>query len=485
MEAIRRIIEDMVAAGNLDGACGFAEDWLIDHPDDPMGFFLAAECRARAGDLVGAMHLIGHGRNLGGQFPPDFAAPFNNAWIVAPISFGYSEILCRPSAYLGRWTGGAPSRVQTEAIHALLDLHWQAWCDGDIAPPRRAGVFAGITPKPPARPVRLLVAMPRYIRCQPDYVDNDVALNFAASARAFGLETRVFECDALMDQRTDTPYAPEDRARARAELDAVLAEFRPDLMVIDGNGVAGEPDGIITPAEWNDLRRRHGVKILTFIPDCYDLPDHPKGIGKLSHWEACSDLVNILHPYGYDYVVSPRRDKVLVTPSLPFEPSLFAGQARERDLAYSLISSNSRFRATLINAARGSGLIGVGLVHNRTRAEAPDYPTYVEAIIRAKTSINNGRVYDNAYIITGRTCEAILGGSVLLEECATPFDDYYVPFVHYLPYSNYHELILLIQVLDGDESRRRRITDAARAFWDGHYSSGHYWTAILDRLGVG
>ncbi|WP_173982443.1 glycosyltransferase [Magnetospirillum sp. SS-4] len=482
MSSVRTMIDRMAADGNLAGACEVADQNVVDNPDRPEAFFLAADIHARMGRFAEAGSMIRHGRRLGGEFPRDMSNDFNNVWVVSPIDFEYSEILCRPSSYLGTWTGGDLGEVRRAVLRSLLDTHWEAWQRGEVAMPSRASVLdGGIAGPVPARRPRVLVAMPEYINCSPLFIRNDISLHFAASAARLGLEVRFFATDACAEDGKGMVRSREAAAECRRELGRLVAAFQPEIVVIDGNVIP--EDKAISRDEWGALKQAHGFKILAVVPDSYDTPELFTADGKLTYWSDCADLINTYHCHGYEFMTFPNRDMLLATPSLPFDAGMFDGPPVEKDQSYFLVGTNSRYRLTLLNAARSSGLDGIGLIHDRRADQVPSYDAYVEAIKRSKTTINNGRVSENNYIITGRVTEAILARSVVLEDAGSPLDDYYVPFVHYMPFSTYHELIFLIQFFEAEPERRDRMTGAAHAFWSGHYSSGRFWSQVLARLG--
>ncbi|OAN50272.1 hypothetical protein A6A04_02400 [Paramagnetospirillum marisnigri] len=478
-----RLVSQLFADGRPDAALATAEEFVMEAPDDPLGYFLLADCHARLGSGRVAVELIRQARALGGSVPDGLSDAFLQTCAVTPFDFDYSEILCRPSPWLGHWSAGRePSPLHDRLIKATLDLHRQAWEAGEIAAPMRADAYGPAGEAEPSLPrLTVLVAMLERVGLDPAFIESDVRPNFVGSARGVGLDAHAFSTDTMTYETNLVGLDDTEIKRARDELEATIARLRPALVVTDGNYIpTGRGMGV---EDWNALKARFGFRMAVVIPDCYDIPE--RNDDKLAYWSGCADVLSVFHPYSRAVTAFPDPARLLVCPSFPFDETRFAveGVAKSRELFF--VGTVSRQRQALVNAAGAAGMSGWCQLHNRKRDQAPSYEEYIQGLLSSRLSLNNGRVAPNSYIVTGRTAESMLAGSLLLEDVGSPLDEYYVPWVHYVPFSSLHELIVLLRFFQSHEEERARIAEAARAQWRRHYSNRRHWAALLRKAGLG
>lgn len=88
---------------------------------------------------------------------------------------------------------------------------------------------------------------------------------------------------------------------------------------------------------------------------------------------------------------------------------------------------------------------------------------------------SNGIISNNLRIVTARVFETIWSGALLFEESGSDADKFLVPFVHYVPFANAHQLVAFAQFFGKHEDRRRAIADRGKAHLDTHFAPDIFW----------
>jgi len=71
---------------------------------------------------------------------------------------------------------------------------------------------------------------------------------------------------------------------------------------------------------------------------------------------------------------------------------------------------------------------------------------------------------------------------LVLQQSGAPVDQFFVPFIHFVPVTNIDQMISFARFFLENEAWRARIVDAARGFWDEHYSTASSWRFICRKL---
>jgi hypothetical protein len=177
-------------------------------------------------------------------------------------------------------------------------------------------------------------------------------------------------------------------------------------------------------------------------------------------------------------------EKAFLACPLPFDETLLAATEDDKTLDMVLVGTRHRSRDDLAMMLETHGVPLLARLHYRLAAEAPSIAEYADLMRRARLTLNTGRVEANRSltILTGRCIEAIAARTVLLEETGSAIDDYFLPFVHYVPYANVHQLVIFSQFLLKHDDYRRRMAEQAFAWYQRHYTSDRFWGALLQRL---
>ncbi|WP_448187281.1 glycosyltransferase family protein [Azospirillum sp. sgz301742] len=393
---------------------------------------------------------------------------------------GRGQEIGHPCAILGR--AGITLDPRREAmIRWIFDAHQRDFDSGAVPEPPLAGIYGGASDRRggPDRPVRVFLIMARHIAANPYNMESDLFHHFTRSAAAAGLITRVFEADPLLyDSPKRYPYSDTMIDAARRALEGDLADFRPDMILFDGNYFPTERS--LGP-DWLDaMRRQHGCRVAFVLADCYDTTPNLYGA-----WAGAADAM-VLFNRETTYPMRCRQaDKAFYACGVPFDEQLFAATEEDKDGDMVLIGTNHRSRADLVALIDAHGIPITARLHTRLAQDAPNIEEYAAILRWAKMTFNTGRVEDSRSlsIVTGRCFEAILSRTVLLEEAGSGLNDYFLPFVHYVPFANTAQLVMFAQFLRANDDYRRRIADQALSWHQQRYRSDQFWSALLARLG--
>jgi len=122
-------------------------------------------------------------------------------------------------------------------------------------------------------------------------------------------------------------------------------------------------------------------------------------------------------------------------------------------------------------------------MHGREKSKAPDFAGYLKFLTDALMVFNTGYMHPTMSCVTFRVFEAINAQALLFEEVDSDINDFFVPFVHYIPYSNIHELVQLAQFFIVHPDKAASIAQAAHAWLRSQITFADFWNAVSYRLG--
>ncbi len=381
----------------------------------------------------------------------------------------------RECSLFGR-AGAKLEPFQRKLIEQILTNHWEGWTTEPTPHPRLADIFgdsANIS-REKMKTIKVAVAFPKHVHCNPDYIESDFYHHFHASAAAAGLNAVRFAADRIFydPDRLHLALRPlRPIAQEISEFTTFLETEKPDLVVGDGNYLPTV--NTLQPDYWMEQKKRLGFKFLTVVGDCYD-----DRTSTMPLWKDCSDAVLTFHPNSLQlmYVNNP-----ILSPSLPFDEACFQPSAT-KDLGLVSLGAATRNRYTWLSPVSEAGVPVYITLHDKSLHSAHDLEEYCSLLGRSKLTFNNGYVSKNANILTGRFFEALLSKSLVLQEIGSPVDAYFRPFIHYVPVSNVDQLICFARFFLEAEDWRVRIVDAALDYWREHYASAMMWRSICARL---
>jgi len=320
---------------------------------------------------------------------------------------------------------------------------------------------------------RILLVVRGYQETGQGVVESDVCRLLRGVAQ-FGVATELFDSH---------PRAPDARTEFAMALRAAIAAFQPDIIIYDDllvSGPSADPTTQPLILELLDAARRSfGARlVLTYLDAWYD------GMEALIETAAgLADLVHMPHPgllarvppalaariFCYPYPVRDLRRPAYIR-DVPLPLATFIGS---------------------INWANMSRLVWWAEIA-RLHLPVDLYPTlspsirvpshYAELMGSYAISINLTRRANERRILTNRTIEAPVFGSLLLEEATEDTNYFMRPFEHYVPFANLGELAVRLGQLIQDAPLRERIRHAGSAWARRHFGDLHFWARLFWRL---
>jgi hypothetical protein len=297
---------------------------------------------------------------------------------------------------------------------------------------------------------------------------------FADSARNLGITTASLESH---------PQPDAEIARFPAALREALEAFRPDVVVLDDAMASGaSADPAVAPAVREILeaaRRTHGARLVFTYPDSW----HDQLAPAIAEAMRVADLIHVSHP-GVRSRLAPRRtDTIWCYPppmADPRGPDPAPVPRRLRAAVAGRINWSNASRLVWWSelACRGLpvDLYPTVYGHERTPVE------YADLLSGHAVTLNFTARANGIGILTARTVEALLHGSLLLEQACDDTAYFLRPFEHYVPFTTLAELTArLARVLD-DAPLRERITAAGAAWAQRHFGGPAFWARLFALL---
>jgi hypothetical protein len=381
-----------------------------------------------------------------------------------------SDFILTPKKFLG----SAGRRLDPEMEKKLKRHLDDAFAAPEQSPPGSADLKAAEADS--HQPRKVLMAFQQHINGDPAQIDSDFYFHFTRSAKAFGLEVKSFNCDHCAYKIRDPDLAQNHLEQLRN----LILQESPDIVVFDGNYI-GSPDAI-NPEWWAKTKSECGFKLVTVIGDSF-----VTSTDYLGHWGDVSDLSVIFNRQSSHRKNFPHPTRLLCAPSLPYADEVLDWELMEnKDIDFCFIGSNIRNRTEFCSKVKETELVTHINIHTRFRTEASSIKDYFKTFCRSKTVFNTGFTCyfegEKVWMVTGRAVETILCKALLLEEDGAALSDYFLPWRHFIPVTDAHEVAIYAQFFAKNEEYRRRIVESAFAMHRSHYSSAAFWRAVLSRL---
>jgi hypothetical protein len=278
--------------------------------------------------------------------------------------------------------------------------------------------------------------------------------------------------DLLYDLRHERD--PNDLADAITALDLELAQFRPHIVMFDGNFLSHSRT--ITPAYFAD-RHLWGFKLVVVIGDQYDT--QPNFFG---HWASQADLVIAFNRRSTHFLVADDAAKFLYWPCIPIALSQYQNFANAQKIVDTcLIGTVKAGRELMATYMYSLGIRGHFVLHDRKNGVL-SRDDYWRLTGQSKTVINSGTVTNVHSMVTGRAFEAMVLKSLVLEEVGNDLDKVFIPWVHYAPFANLNQAAMLVQYFAKHEEDRSAMVDAAYDWMNKYFSPEQFWQSICGRL---
>jgi hypothetical protein len=308
--------------------------------------------------------------------------------------------------------------------------------------------------------------------------------NLTRSAREFGLVVHEFNSHVLKPGSTVDDFAPN--------LQQEIIAFRPDVIFFDDLfhlGISAVSDAVAeqVASMLEQVRTLLGVRVVRSLPDGWNTAlkgdDHLfRGFGR------SVDLLHHCHPkiLGRGSAAQQASTWCYTYPT-SLEPASVARAGIARACFVGTVHYASIARAVWWAEAAGQGLpidFVVTLPWQTAHLNHPPISdtAYSNLLVGHQFVLNLTQRLGETCILTGRTIEALLAGSVLLEENSVDSAYFFQPGLHYMPFESLADLRVLIERLLTQPERCRALADAGRQ-WAARYCSGEvFWAELFARL---
>lgn len=390
--------------------------------------------------------------------------------------------------------GGQTARsAQLTRLLTAVDPHLRHVVSRSILP--RAAPATGLPPLPAARPPlpfeedlvpeavataalarhrhrRVLLVMRQFLTPGPQAVMADLVTYMEICLTRLGLPVARFESH---------PADAADRAAFADRLRAAIADFRPDVILVDdllASGASADP--AVAPAALAVLQAAHdaGIRLIGSYPDAW----HPGVPARINQVAGLCDLFHLPHVGLASRLTPAAGGKVLHYP-YPYvdpRPAATAEPPLPRACVVGRINWSNASRLVWWNEIAMAGL-PVDFhptIHGAERSAAD----YAALVARYAVTINFTTRTTGMRIMTGRSIESPLVGSVLLEEACDDTAWFLRPWEHYVPFSTLQELGDHLTALLADAPRRQAIAAAGQDWVRRHFTGAQFWAQALVRL---
>jgi hypothetical protein len=101
---------------------------------------------------------------------------------------------------------------------------------------------------------------------------------------------------------------------------------------------------------------------------------------------------------------------------------------------------------------------------------------------RTKIAVNLSRKQLHTNQLNGREFRSLLAGCLALEEDNPDLSLFFVPYVHYVPFSGIGELRDALRFFQANDDARLAVAEAGQGWFNDNYSSDRVWARLLATL---
>ena len=305
-----------------------------------------------------------------------------------------------------------------------------------------------------------------------DGLPNDVMHHFVESARESGIDAEGYGDDVLF-----SPYGAHVTDAAVAErrqrLHAFLEARPTDLVVLD---CPFFPRRRTFNAD--DIRQiraaRPGVRVVHFFRDSGE-----NLRPAFDAWQSTVDAFLVLDPLSFLHRLDAVRARTLTIPQLA-PSSRFFPSLGTPPMGLSFIGATNLLPRVMMLAWAMKALPDMFVVAGRARLErVATMEDYAGLLRRSRMTLNISIHGARGRIITGRVWEAVLSGSVVLDQANDCTEYFFEPYRHFVPFEDLPDLVHVVAVLSRHDDVRRNIAAAAIEWHGRHFNSARVWDSIL------
>ena len=364
-------------------------------------------------------------------------------------------------------------KIETYLLRSYTEA-LETWRSGAFPEPSKSGVFGAATSSDDQS---VLLVAPQFVRCTPDWDEYVIYLHLKGTGAVAFEKFQAHEADAIHTENFHLvePRSNETLSRGIEALEAHLDRFRPSIVLFEGTFMGGQQ--CIDREELGRLKVAYGFKLATLIIDAHrPLPNYAE------YWSSISDLIlsQNEHPY---LDIARLNCPVLVGPVLPVDfAQMDEVKVEKKDLELLFVGARRGYRdlwlAHLLDA-------GLPLFHRFTDKSAENsvgQKGYIKLLKRGRATISSGLVFGQEHTINFRIFEAIAAKTTLLQLDSAELKDYFVPYVHYAPFSNVNQLISTARFLGLHPKIGESLASEALAWYRERYAATLFWRTMTDRL---
>ncbi len=379
-------------------------------------------------------------------------------------------------------TGDSSQNLSPSSEGKLKEIYTsaiEAWQQNKTSKPALSHLFSSDTPqeKTAQYDASVMLVTPRYIKCSPDWDEYEVSFHLAGTGKSVLSNFTLHHADGIHTEshQLAAPRSDAELRSAISQLRDKIAEVRPDIILFEGGFMGGVQ--CISREEMNELKTEFQFQLATLVIDI-----NPPLENYAAYWSEVSDLIVAMNenPYLDD---ARKNCPVIVYPGIPIDLDLFDSvQPPKRDIGALFIGARKRYRdmwcAHMIEAEVPLYMkFTVQSIEESIRADK-----FIEMHKRSRLILNNGLVSSDDHALNLRIFEAVTSGAVLLQQDFGQMRDYFVPYVHYAPFSSVHEMISTAQFLLKHEDIAESIATEALDWYQQCYSGKLFWHKLIDVL---
>lgn len=414
---------------------------------------------------------------------------YQGAGFDAPTTRNFYNALAERQSYLREYLAPSPlvgsyglelSVEQETAIGELLDTRWRDWQNGDTPLPSKAEQLKNSAQGNADTSLRVMSLFQSHVSGNPEYTECIYPIHIRTSLSEAGFVNAFHDGDHLCFD-TDNPETEwggrQPFAQALADLRQQIAEFRPDIFVLDGNYMGSAET--LDRDDMAALKSEFGFKLVVMVADAYPpLDNYPE------YWLPVADMTvgGANQSYMEELTEMPPK---LLSVCLATADGLFHPQPAEaKDIGLFMSGSRRRDRDFWSAHALSGGVNSFIRLTDRRASQALGADEFYEIMGRSRLVLNNGILHSNAAYVPFRLFEAIGSGALTIQQEVGPAAEYFAPYVHYLPFSNTHEMVCFSQYMLKHEHVRARMVEASASWRKSHFSGSIFWGAVMNGLKV-
>ncbi len=379
---------------------------------------------------------------------------------------------------------------QISTIKLTLDKAFADFNNNISNKPLYAGKF-NIAPL--TKPLKIMVLLGRYAWGTELGGETDVSFEIHNSAIKRGHQVLWYNTDKIStsQERFDKKFAtsriidgvefrgsPEVKSQELDNIDQKIHQFQPDWLVCDIFENAGQD--YLNIQDLLTLKNKYNCKLFSVHPDYYanSVQDTSDPIADTTDLYEFSVVFADIHPKFQEHL---NNGKAVFFAQIPHS---YAKAPPEKHYNMNFMGYGYKNRDAFL--AGYEDFIPNNKIQLNNRVLVKDsnkYPVFIDEITKSRFGFSNGYLPPTAKnIAPGRIFECIANFCLVFNENDDKIREIFVPFVHYIPVDNRHEIIIFSQFFQKYPEYWQKIVESAHNFMINNYSPDHFWTLIESRM---